>query len=425
MATLRTDKGRLFVDLMFRGERCREALHLAATRENRRKAELLVRKIDAELALGRFDYAATFPRSKRLARFELTRTETPTLGEYAQRWLELRKPELKPATAYDYKKLLTAHILPSLIASKRMDHIRPGDIRAFVAELDAKRTATGKKKLGPRRINMARDRLFTMFKEARADGLVTDNPVLHVKRLSEPVPEIDPFTFEEVQNILREARGQERALFAVLLLTGLRPGEAIALRWDDIDLDRNQIRVRKTLNRYGVDAPKTRGSIRDVEMFPSVRAALLALPTRFKNDLLFQNEDGGPLDETNVRERTWRRLLRRASLRYRPLYHCRHTYATLELANRENVLVVARQMGHNTAETTLRRYARYMKGIPRTGMLAQELSKAELRQKRGQAKAVGATRKASNSADFAERNHGAGDRGRTGDVQLGKLAFYH
>ena len=53
-----------------------------------------------------------------------------------------------------------------------------------------------------------------------------------------------------------------------------------------------------------------------------------------------------PLDETNVRERSWRKLLRRSGLRYRPLYHCRHTYATLELESRESPLFVSRQLGH-------------------------------------------------------------------------------
>ena len=77
---------------------------------------------------------------------------------------------------------------------------------------------------------MARDRLFTMLSEAHADGLIADNPVRHVKRLEEPTAEVDPFTFDEVEAILREARGQERALFTLLLLSGRRPGEALALR---------------------------------------------------------------------------------------------------------------------------------------------------------------------------------------------------
>jgi integrase len=292
----------------------------------------------------------------------------------------------------------------------------------LLRKLDAKRTAAGDKKVGPRRINMARDRLFTMFREAHEDGLIADNPLRHVKRLEEPTPEVDPLTFDEVQTILHIAQGQERSLFTVLLLSGMRPGEVLALRWDDVDCERNEVRVRKTLSRYGLGTPKTKGSKREVEMHAPVRAALMEQRTRtlLAGGYVFVSECGGALDETNVRERSWRRLLRRAGLPYRPLYHCRHTYATLELENGENPLFVARQLGHRTPETTFRRYARFMKRVARTGQLAERLATAELGQKRAAQASTTASRQPENVRDLAERIGGTGDRGRTGDVQLGK-----
>jgi integrase len=110
VAKLRTDKGRLFIDFVFRGERCRESLHLADTRDNRSKADALRKKLEAELALNTFDYASYFPRSKRLTHFGLVpKLELPTVGVYAKAWLEARRPTLKPATAHDYKLILSAH----------------------------------------------------------------------------------------------------------------------------------------------------------------------------------------------------------------------------------------------------------------------------------------------------------------------------
>lgn len=308
--------------------------------------------------------------------------------------------------------LLTAHILPSSLALKRIDEVRPGDIRAFVAELDAKRRGDGPRKLGPCRINMARDRLYAIFSEAQSDGLVADNPVRHVRRLAEPTPEVDPFTLEEVARILAQARDQERAVFTLLLLTGMRPGEALGLRWDDVDFERNEVRVRRTLSRYGLGAPKTRGSVREVEMLPLVRETLLEQRARsmLAGGFVFVNERGGPLDETNLRERIWRRLLSRAGLRYRPLYHCRHTYATLELANLEHPLFVSRQLGHSTPETTFRRYARFMKRVPGTGRLAERLAKAELGQKRPARGRRGGTRQRENQR-ICSKNWWSGRRG--------------
>jgi integrase len=429
VAKLRKDKGRLFIDFVFGGERCRESLRLADTRENRRKADALRKKLEAELALNTFDYATYFPRSKKLARFGLARDiEPPTLGALAKDWLAKRQPALKPATAHDYELLVNAHILPSQIALKRIDQIRPGDIRTFVAELYEKRNSKGERKLRSRRINMVRDRLYTMLADAQADGLTTDNPVRHVKRLAEPTPDIDPFTLGEVEAILDVARGQERALFSVLLLTGMRPGEALALRWNDVDFERDELFVRSTLSRYGLGSPKTRGSVRPVKMLLRVHAELAKQQARTllkRAGLVFLSEVDGPVDETNVRERSWRRVLRVAGLRYRALYHCRHTYATLELENHENPLFVARQLGHSTPETTFRRYARYMKRVARTGELADRLSKAELGQNRSAQAALSSARSPEIVRDSTERIAGAGDRGRTGDVQLGKLAFYH
>jgi integrase len=72
--------------------------------------------------------------------------------------------------------------------------------------------------------------------------------------------------------------------------------------------------------------------------------------TRLQGELVFLNENGGPLDLTNFRERNWRRLLVRASLRHRNLYECRHTYAALQLSRGENPQYVAHQMGHASLE---------------------------------------------------------------------------
>jgi integrase len=198
----------------------------------------------------------------------------------------------------------------------------------------------------------------------------------------------------------------------------------MALRWDDLDFERNQILVRSSLSRYGLGAPKTPGSVRTIDMQPPVCDALLAQRprARLRSEFVFPNEDGGPLDETNIRDRNWRRLLRRAGLRYRPLYHCRHTYAVLELSDGENPLFLAKQLGHTTPETTLRRYARFMRRVPRTGTLANRFT-AELRQKATAAAGFPSGRVAGKDVDFTGRIAGAGAEDRTRDVQLGKLAF--
>ncbi|HKD67751.1 MAG TPA: hypothetical protein VKB84_12975, partial [Candidatus Binataceae bacterium] len=99
----------------------------------------------------------------------------------------------------------------------------------------------------------------------------------------------------------------------------------------------------------------------------------------------------------------------------------RHTYATLELADLENVLFVSRQLGHKNSEITLRRYARFMQRVPRIGRLSERF-KAAPRQKKAASVGSPSARPSAKNLDIAGRIGGAGDGDRTRDVQLGKLA---
>jgi hypothetical protein len=121
----------------------------------------------------------------------------------------------------------------------------------------------------------------------------------------------------------------------------------------------------------------------------------------------------------------------KASLRHRNLYQCRHTYAALQLSRGENPQYVAHQMGHRNPEMIIRHYARWSRRPERVGTLAHQLSarfpskKPELSLKmavEGVSSTDAASCGSSEVADLAGRKCGAGDRGRTGDVQLGKGA---
>ena len=87
-------------------------------------------------------------------------------------------------------------------------------------------------------------------------------------------------------------------------------------------------------------------------MLPNVRAALQEQRARsqLRSDFIFPSETGGPLDLTNLRERNWRRVIRKSGLRKRTLYQCRHSYAALQLSRGENPQYVAHQMRHTTLE---------------------------------------------------------------------------
>ena len=260
--------------------------------------------------------------------------------------------------------------------------------------------------------------------------------MVFVKNLREPKGEVDPFTLEEAERLIDTATGQDRAIITVLIFCGLRPNEAFALRWEDVDFDREQLRIRRSIHRFaGIGLPKTASSEREVDMLALVVDELQEqrARTQLRGDLVFLNETGGPIDLTNFRDRNWKRILVKAALRHRTVYQCRHTYAALQLSRGENPQYVAHQMGHTNLEMIIRHYARWSRRPERVGTLAHQLSakfpskKPEFSLKMaaaGAPSARGASRRPSQVADFIGGNREAGDRGRTGDVQLGKLAFY-
>ena len=185
MAKLEGDHGRLLISFQYQGRRCREYLGLKDTRDNRRAAAAMVKEIELEMAGGKLDYAAHFPSSRNLDRLGLRTieppsvSETPTLGDFAVKWLDERRAQLSAATAYDYLTIIRGHILPSAISAKRLDAIDDGDITRLIGELRQKQTKYGTP-VSDRRINMVIARLRTIFATTRRRKLLTDDPMRYV-----------------------------------------------------------------------------------------------------------------------------------------------------------------------------------------------------------------------------------------------------
>jgi len=360
MAGIHAQNGRLLVSFQFfhagRQFRCREFLHLADCRDNRRLAARLAIDLERDLAAGRFDYAARFPLSRNLVRLGLQpqRPPAPTVAAYAEQWLAAQRVHLRPTTFYDYLLLVRKYLVPPPLGTRWLDQVTHLELESWL--LGLKQAG-----LGPRRINMALARARSIFRLAEAQALIPRNPARLIRSLREPRATIDPFDRRECAELIGAARSPcERALLATLLGTGLRPSEALALRWTDLDLKRSLLCVRRSRSRYGVGMTKTSASEREVDLGPLLVAELrrfAALPRRAP--WLFIGARGRPIDWTNFRTRRWPALLAAAGVRPRPPYHCRHTYATILLASGANPQYVAHQLGHSSLAMVIRHYARW------------------------------------------------------------------
>jgi integrase len=269
-------------------------------------------------------------------------------------------PDLAQSTAYWYRCLLDAYVFRHPIGVKPIAELSDRDINLLVKELKERPTRSGKP-LSKRSINAVLARLRTILSVAQRRKLIAEDPMVYVDNLDEAKPEVDPFDLSEARALLQGAQGWERAFLAVLLFGGLRPNEALALRWSDIDWRNGAIWVKRNLTRFGFGDPKTHASKRDVPMMGPVREALTEQRPRseLRGELVFPDSNGGPFDLANFRHRNWPRILRRAGVRPRTLYQCRHTFARLFLERGEGPQWVARALGHSSVQMVFQVYGRW------------------------------------------------------------------
>jgi integrase len=291
---------------------------------------------------------------------------------YAESWLTLVASSLKPRSVDGYREKLKNHVLPAFGSLKIRD-IHRARIKALLAsKLEAQ--------LSVDTVRLIHATLRVVLSAAVEDGILLANPALNLGRQlrlgrsrSARQENVRAFDRDQVARFLGEADARFRPLFLLMARAGLRLGEALALKWDDLDLSTTErmVRVERSVSPDGlhVDTPKS-GHGRTVDMSLALREAMLALrasqaESALKDgspqpDLVFPSEAGGHLDQANVR-RAFRRALKRAAL---PLHHTphslRHTFASLLLQAGISPAYVQRQLGHASIQLTVDTYGRWL-----------------------------------------------------------------
>jgi integrase len=260
---------------------------------------------------------------------------------------------------------LDKYLLP-YFGSRGVGNIKKSDLldfRASLAKVKNPKKATG---LTTARINQIMTPLRMILNEA-AERYEFETPYRNIKNLREEKVDVMPFTLDEVWQVINTVRPDFRNYYTVRFFTGLRTSEIDGLKWENVDLDRREIRVREALVNGNTNGTKTRTSDRVVQMNQPVYKALVeqSSETRQLSTYVFCQSNGKPLDYHNVNRRIWKPTLGRLRLPYRRAYQTRHTAATLWLAAGETPDWIARQLGHANTEMLFRVYSRYVPDVTR------------------------------------------------------------
>ena len=256
------------------------------------------------------------------------------------------------------ERALATHIRP-FFGSRGLREIDVALIREFVKTLVAK-------ELSPKTISNVLGILKTMCKHAVQWGYLDANPAQYVERPRGEEREMTVLTLEEIRRLIEAATEPWRTLWLCAVLTGMRRGELLALLWDDIDIDRQQIHVRRALWRGQITSPKSRRSQGAIDMTDTLTRALQRLAERPHGPLVFSGPEGQPLDPDNLSHRRFPRALRQAGIvRHVRLHDLRHTYASLLIAQGAHPKYIQVQMGHASIQTTLDRYGHLMPDVHR------------------------------------------------------------
>ena len=295
-----------------------------------------------------------------------------TVGEYLEDWLTAVRPSLRSSTATSYEHTLRKWVIPR-IGHLRLGALSSAKLSALYGELLRSGRHDGKGGLSPRSVAYTHRVVTHALKDAVSWGLLARNPAAHVDPPRVARPEMQVWTQQEVQRFLASvADDRLYALWTVLLATGLRRGEALGLRWDDVDLDRRRLSIQRAVTvvdyEIVVSEPKTARGRRSVSIDPTTAAVLAAHRKRQLEERLawgpawqdsayvFTTEDGGVLHPQRV-TLIFKRLAQSAGLPAIRLHDLRHTAATLALTAGIHPKVVSERLGHATIGITLDTYS--------------------------------------------------------------------
>jgi integrase len=301
-----------------------------------------------------------------------------SVGEFLERWLrDYVGANIQKAKSREfYTSIVRVHLIPAM-GSIALTRLTPARVQEYYRD----RVEAG---LSSTSVQGHHRTLHRALECAVKWGQVGRNVCDATEPPKRRRVEMKTWTPEESGRFLATARAAETryyALFAAAIYTGLRQGELLGLRWQDVDLDAASLAVQQTLEKAGTaprfGTPKTAKSRRTValpgELVTTLRAwkatqnaERLAIGPDYRDyGLVFTIPGGGPINKDNLTSRTFAHLMEQAKVPRIRFHDLRHTSATLLLAANINPKVVSERLGHGTVGITLDIYSHVLPPLQR------------------------------------------------------------
>ncbi len=288
--------------------------------------------------------------------------------DYISDWLEsVAKPRVSSKTFRGYEQSVRLYLKPSL-GNTKLDKITPDQIQKMYNKML-------NRDLSSSTVKNAHAVLNSALKQAVKWNILNRNPAELVDLPRNTKEEEKALTPDQAIRFIEACTyNRMKPFFTLMIATGMRPGEALGLKWGDIDFDNNKITINRSLSRPGgkwvLVPPKTQKARRTISVPSAVMSDLREqkenqneeknnLKNKTYNDhgFVFATKTGEPFSDRNIISRYFKPLLKAEGLPDIKLYGLRHTCITLLLSAGENIKVVSERIGHADVSLTLRTYA--------------------------------------------------------------------
>ena len=298
---------------------------------------------------------------------DFTKSGKYTVGTWMDEWFEnVAKIKVRPSSHQTYRGYIDNHIKPS-IGNIPLEKLTTMDLQKLyrtlltkgrVARIEAENQPSGLSAKTVRNINQV---ISSALDLAVAQKIIPSNPTDACELPKVEHREMQTIPEEQLQAFLAEAKATGvYEMYYIELATGLRRGELLGLKWQDIDWKNGIIKVRRQIARVDgqiVEAPlKTKNSYRTVTISPQAIEVLKQQRAKTHDQYVFPSPNGGPISPDSVNNML-KRVLARAGIPKVRFHDLRHTFATIALQNGVDIKTVSGMLGHFSAGFTLDTYA--------------------------------------------------------------------